>query len=96
MDVEFVVVNSPSPYNIILGRAWLHGIKAVASTLHQVLKFIGWKGRQESLCGDQLQSKKCYLSTIANKLSLLEVQCVEIADVPILDEVGMLAEPRNS
>lgn len=74
MDVEFVVVNSPSPYNIVLGRAWLHGLKAVASTFHQVMKLVGWNGRQESLCGDQLQSKKCYISTMANKLSLLEVQ----------------------
>ncbi|KAG5536375.1 hypothetical protein RHGRI_023967 [Rhododendron griersonianum] len=33
IDVEFIVVNSLSPYNAILGRNWLHGMKAVASTL---------------------------------------------------------------
>ncbi|XP_058221832.1 uncharacterized protein LOC131331891 [Rhododendron vialii] len=42
IDVKFVEVNSPRPYNIILGRAWLHGMKGVASTLHQVMKFVGW------------------------------------------------------
>lgn len=30
IDVEFVVVSSPSPYNVILG--WLHGLQAVALT----------------------------------------------------------------
>ncbi|KAG5553475.1 hypothetical protein RHGRI_011374 [Rhododendron griersonianum] len=34
LQVEFIVVSSPSPYNAILGRNWLHGMRAVASTLH--------------------------------------------------------------
>jgi hypothetical protein len=96
MDVEFVVVSSPSPYNIILGRTWLHGMKAVASTLHQVMKFVGWNGRQESLRGDQVQSKKCYISTVTNKPSFLEVQCVNTANVPVLEDVGLPAEQRST
>ncbi|XP_058211606.1 uncharacterized protein LOC131323781 [Rhododendron vialii] len=96
IDVEFVVVNSPSPYNIILDQAWLHGMKAVASTLHQVMKFIGWNGWQESLRGDQVQSKKCYISTVTNKPSFLEVQCVEMPDVPVLEDVGLPAEQRST
>ncbi|XP_058189350.1 uncharacterized protein LOC131306936 [Rhododendron vialii] len=35
LQIEFVVVASPSPYNVILGRTWLHEMKAVASTYHQ-------------------------------------------------------------
>jgi hypothetical protein len=31
---EFWVLNSYSPYNVILGRPWLHKIRAVPSTLH--------------------------------------------------------------
>ncbi|XP_058180095.1 uncharacterized protein LOC131298635 [Rhododendron vialii] len=41
LEIEFVVVASPSPYNVILGRTWLHEMKAVASTFHQVVKFVG-------------------------------------------------------
>ncbi|XP_058189227.1 uncharacterized protein LOC131306816 [Rhododendron vialii] len=52
LEIEFVVVASPSPYNVILGRTWLHEMKAVASTFRQVVKFVGWNGRQESLRGD--------------------------------------------
>lgn len=37
LSINFVIVNMPSPYNVILGRAWLHGMKAIASTYHQVV-----------------------------------------------------------
>ncbi|GFS29531.1 hypothetical protein Acr_00g0007120 [Actinidia rufa] len=37
---EFVVIDIPSPYNAIMGRDWLHRMKGVASTLHQVIKFL--------------------------------------------------------
>uniref|UniRef100_A0A2N9J681 Integrase catalytic domain-containing protein n=1 Tax=Fagus sylvatica TaxID=28930 RepID=A0A2N9J681_FAGSY len=36
---DFWVLNSYSPYNAILGRPWLHKMKAVPSTLHQRLRF---------------------------------------------------------
>ena len=33
-QTEFWVLNSYSPYNAILGRPWLHKMKAIPSTLH--------------------------------------------------------------
>ena len=36
---DFIVVDISSPYNAIIGRDWLHMMKGVASTLHQVIKF---------------------------------------------------------
>lgn len=94
MEVKFVVVSSMSPYNVILGRAWLHGMKVVASTLHQVVKFIEWNGRQESLRGDQLQSKKCYVSTVVQSSECLEVQCIDTTGNPVLDDVGVPIKER--
>lgn len=38
--IEFLVVNIESLYNVILGRGWLHGIKATLSTYYHNLKFI--------------------------------------------------------
>ncbi|XP_058211683.1 uncharacterized protein LOC131323859 [Rhododendron vialii] len=96
LEIEFVVVASPSPYNVILGRTWLHEMKVVASTFHQVVKFVGWNGRQESLRGDQIQSKKCYISTVTNKQSCMEVQCVAATPVPVIEDVGVPAEQRSS
>ena len=38
--VNFQVIKVDSPYNMLLGRPWLHTVGAVASTLHKGLKFI--------------------------------------------------------
>ena len=38
-QVDFLVVDVPSPYNVIMGRTWLHSMEAVPSTRHQKLKF---------------------------------------------------------
>ena len=37
--VTFIVVRSFSPYTTILGRLWIHAMKAVSSTLHVKVKF---------------------------------------------------------
>lgn len=56
-NMEFIVVDAPSPYNTILGRNWLHALKTIASTYHKVVRYIGANGRQEDLYGDQVQAK---------------------------------------
>ena len=37
--VNFIVVNSFSPYTAILSRLWIHAIGVVLSTLHVEVKF---------------------------------------------------------
>ena len=39
VEVNFIVVDTYSPYTAIVGRPWLHTLGAVASSLHQKLKF---------------------------------------------------------
>lgn len=39
VDVEFLVVKHLSPYNLIMGRSWLHIMQAMLSTYHQLLRF---------------------------------------------------------
>ena len=34
MEVDFIVVDSYSPYTAIVARSWLHALEAVSSTLH--------------------------------------------------------------
>ncbi|XP_058202718.1 uncharacterized protein LOC131317163 [Rhododendron vialii] len=91
-NLEFVVVDAPSPYNVILGRNWLHSIKAVASTYHQVVRYIGAHGKQEDLLGDQLQARQCYVSAVGKTSSSKRVHWVEVPDKPILEDVGSLPE----
>ncbi|XP_028076948.1 uncharacterized protein LOC114278999 [Camellia sinensis] len=33
-QIEFLVINTPFPYNAILGRSWIHRMEAVPSTYH--------------------------------------------------------------
>ena len=40
VEVNFIVVNTYSPYTAIIGRPWLHTLGAVASSLHQKVKFL--------------------------------------------------------
>ena len=39
VEVNFIVVDTYSPYTAIVGRPWLHSLGAVASSLHQKVKF---------------------------------------------------------
>ena len=39
VEVNFIVVDTYSPYTAIDGRPWLHTLGAIASSLHQKVKF---------------------------------------------------------
>lgn len=45
LNTLFFVVEDLSPFNVILGRTWLHGMKAIPSTYHQVVSFITENGQ---------------------------------------------------
>ena len=36
----FLIVGDLGPYNAIMGRAWLHSMKAVPSTYHQMVSYL--------------------------------------------------------
>nr|XP_009789926.1 PREDICTED: uncharacterized protein LOC104237470 [Nicotiana sylvestris]XP_016479773.1 PREDICTED: uncharacterized protein LOC107801020 [Nicotiana tabacum] len=38
-NTEYQVIDGDMRYNALLGRPWIHSMKAVPSTLHQVIKF---------------------------------------------------------
>jgi hypothetical protein len=61
LQTEFIVVKASSPYNAIMGRDWLHRMKAIPSTLHQKLRFPTIDGVME-LNGDQVTAKQCVLA----------------------------------
>ncbi|XP_021848852.1 uncharacterized protein [Spinacia oleracea] len=56
---KFNVVDSPSSYNVILERQWIHKMKAVPSTYHQPIKFPTKWGVME-IKGQQRDAKKYY------------------------------------
>ncbi|GFZ01925.1 hypothetical protein Acr_15g0005340 [Actinidia rufa] len=57
---DFIVVDCPSPYNAILGRPTLGGIKAITSTYHLKMKFPTLTGIGE-VKGDQKVARQCFI-----------------------------------
>ena len=62
-QVLFSMVEDLGPYNAILGRAWLHAMKAVLSTYHQIISYLTEVG-QVDLQGSQLAARQCYQTSL--------------------------------
>ncbi|XP_028080043.1 uncharacterized protein LOC114281690 [Camellia sinensis] len=60
-QVEFWVLKVSSTYNLILGRGWLHAMQVVASTYHQVMRFLAPTGQVKEVWGDQVMAKQCFV-----------------------------------
>ncbi|XP_026420710.1 uncharacterized protein LOC113316777 [Papaver somniferum] len=69
----FCVVDVLSPYTAIVGRSWIHGIKGVASTYHQRLRFPTPDGVAE-IIGDSSEAKYCYKMDVQNGENKLNSQ----------------------
>ena len=50
--IVFHVLNIPTSYNLLLGRAWMHPLGIVPSTLHQKLR-LPWKDGIHTILGDE-------------------------------------------
>ena len=58
-QVMFSIVKDLGPYNAIMGRAWLHSMKAIPSTYHQTVSYLTNVG-QVDLLSNQLAARQCY------------------------------------
>ena len=70
LNVNFAVLDSPSAYNTILGRPWIHKMRAVPSTFYQVIRFPTKWGIKE-IKGEQSISRECYRNTLRAKPATL-------------------------
>ncbi|KAI3744710.1 hypothetical protein L1987_57801 [Smallanthus sonchifolius] len=60
---NFCIIDSVSCYNIILGRPWIHDMKAVPSTYHQCVKLPTPWGVVK-IDSDHQEAKDCYTSSM--------------------------------
>ena len=65
VKVNFIVVDTYSPYTAIIGRPWLHTLGAVASSLHQKVKFPS-RDQVLEIRGCQPTAKQCMVATISH------------------------------
>ena len=66
MEVDFIVVDSYSPYTTIVARPWLHALEAVSSTLHQKVKYPS-EGLVIEILGSQSVARQCMVAAILHK-----------------------------
>ncbi|GAV67537.1 hypothetical protein CFOL_v3_11042 [Cephalotus follicularis] len=66
VQMTFLVVDTPSPYNAIVGRPGLNLMQAIVSTWHLLMKFPTRFGAGEAR-GDQQAARQCYITTISDK-----------------------------
>ena len=60
---KFLILDSLSAYNVMLGRPWIHKMEAVPSTYHQAIRFSTKWGIKE-IYGQQHVSHQCYQTTL--------------------------------
>ncbi|XP_070032791.1 uncharacterized protein [Nicotiana tomentosiformis] len=58
-ETKFHVIEGDMRYNALFGRPWIHIMRAVLSTLHQVLKFLISEGIQ-TVFGEQPAAKEMF------------------------------------
>ena len=75
IEVDFIVVDTYSPYTVIVVRPWLHTLGFVASTLHQKVKFLS-EGRVLEIQGCQATARKCLVAAISHQPRVESSACV--------------------
>ena len=67
VEVNFIVVDTYSPYTAIVDRPWLHTLGAVASSLNQKVKFPSGDQVLE-IHGCQSTARQCVVAAISHRL----------------------------
>ncbi|XP_023882810.1 uncharacterized protein LOC111995133 [Quercus suber] len=67
VEVNFIVVDTYSPYTAIVGRPWLHTLLAVASSLHLIVKFPS-RDQVLKIRGCQSTARQCMVTAISHRL----------------------------
>jgi len=67
VNIRYLVVNAPSPYNILLDKPALNRIGAVASTRHMKMKLPSLEGTIITSKSDQKAAKKFYENSLKTK-----------------------------
>nr|XP_025697379.1 uncharacterized protein LOC112798324 [Arachis hypogaea] len=94
LDIHYLIVNCPSPYNIILGRPALNMFKAVISTYHLCVKFQAQGGKIARIHSDCQQARQCYNASLKRSdtsQQQREVQSIQGTEVLSLAEL----DPRG-
>ena len=88
--VRFLIVDTPSAYNILLGRPSLNAIRAISSAYHMVIKFPTTNG-VGMVRGNQHIARECYSASMKQKA----VGSIYMDELDIRDKVGIRPTPSE-
>ena len=88
--VRFLIVDTPSAYNMLLGKPSLNAIKAIPSAYHMMIKFPTMSG-VGMVRGDQRVARECYAASVKQKA----VDNVYMDELDMRDEVLTRPEPSE-
>ena len=66
VEVDFIVMDTYSPYTAIVGRPWLHALEVVSFTLHLKVKYPSGNWIEE-LMGSQSLARQCLITAIVHQ-----------------------------
>ena len=66
VEVDFIMVDSYSPYTAIVARPSLHALGAVSSTLHQKVKYPS-EGQVKEILESQSMARQCIVAAILHR-----------------------------
>ncbi|XP_016164607.1 uncharacterized protein LOC107607142 [Arachis ipaensis] len=94
LDIQFLVVDCPSPYNIILGRPSLNTFGAIVSTVHLCVKFPLQDNTVGTVYADHKKARQCYNASLK---TVTKDETPRIHTVYNSEHIPTLAEldPRN-
>ena len=67
VEVNFIVIDTYSPYTTIVARPWFHVMGVVSSTLHLKVKY-PLEDQLEELIGSQSMAKQCLMAAIKHQI----------------------------
>ena len=88
--MKFLIVNSSSAYNVLLGRPSLNAIKSIPSAYHMVIKFPTTNG-VGLVQGDQRVARECYSASMKQKT----IDSIHMDDLDIRDELRGRSTPSK-
>ncbi|XP_072088201.1 uncharacterized protein [Arachis hypogaea] len=96
IDIQYLIVDCYSPYNIIIGRPALNIFKAVVSTLHLCVKFPVQKNKIATVYADHQEARQCYNACL-KQAHTREIARPQVQAIHNSTEATMLADldPRE-
>ncbi|XP_015955016.1 uncharacterized protein LOC107479390 [Arachis duranensis] len=107
IDIQYLIVDCYSPYNIILGRPALNIFKEVVSTLHLCVKFPVQENKIATVHADHQKARQCYNACLkqdqAREITRPQVQSIHssadttvLADLDPREDLGERPRPMDN